>query len=94
MVEQGEVLKVEGIHHQVVVVSNNRNNFSNRVVVCPVIETDTYPTLSVIFDDRVILCDTIKQLDLNARGYTVKGRISIGQLIKTVDMVQSMFDYY
>lgn len=94
MVEQGEVLKIEGINHEVVVVSNNRNNASNRVVVCPLINSKKKPTLSVEYDDSLIACDTIKQLDLDVREYSHTGQISMGQLIKAVDMVQSIFDYY
>ena len=94
MVEQGDILKVEGINHEVVVVSNNWNNSSNQVVVCPLIKSNKRPTLAIDFDDRFIACDMIKQLDLDVRGFSHDGRISISKLIMAIDMVQSMFDYY
>jgi mRNA-degrading endonuclease toxin of MazEF toxin-antitoxin module len=95
MVEQGDILKVEGIKHQVVVISKNSINELGRVIVCPLIHPDVIPALSVMIDDGVyVACDTIKQLDLEERRYSVRGHISILKLISIIDRVQSMMDYY
>ena len=95
MVEQGDILKVEGIKSLVIVISNNRINASNRVIVCPISQVTTPPTLSVPLDDgNTAICDTVVQLDLEARGYSKKGRVPLSKLILMVDMVESMMDCY
>ena len=95
MVEQGDILKVEEFKHQVVVISKNSINELGRVIVCPLIHPDVIPALSVMIDDGVyVACDTIKQLDLEERRYSVRGHISILKLISIIDRVQSMMDYY
>ena len=95
MVEQGEILKVEGIKFQVIVVSNQHMNQSNLVTVCPIMKLDNRTTLSIpLEEDMYAICDTIKQLDLDARRFSIKGRVPLFRLIQIIDMIQSMFDYY
>lgn len=95
MVEQGDVLKVEGINFPVVVVSNNRTNTSNQVIVCPIMQTtDKYTLIVPIDGDRCVISDKIKQLDLNQRSYSVKSNIGFTKVMMVVDQVQAMLDYF
>ena len=95
MVEQGDILKIEGIEYMVLVVSKNRFNESGHVIVCPIISEETSATLAFPIDQGMtVLCDNLRQLDLKARVHSVKGRISMVQLIHIIDRIQSMFDYF
>lgn len=95
MVEQGDVLKVEGINFPVVVVSNNRTNTSNQVIVCPIMQTtDKYTLIVPIDNDRCVISDKIKQLDLDQRSYSVKSNIGFTKVMQVVDQVQAMLDYF
>ena len=94
MVEQGEILEIEGLTMPALVVSKNLFNESGKAIVCPIIEGSTSVTLSFPIDDgRYVLCDSIRLLDIESRGYTQKGRIPLAQIIQITDRIQSIFDY-
>ena len=94
-IEQGMILKIEGISHLVLVVSNDTINQTGRVVVCPVYVPEVTPTLSVPLENGMsVVCDTIRQLDLAVRRYAHREKVSLAKMIQITDRVQSMFDYY
>ena len=94
MVEQGQVIKIDGIKFPALVVSKNVFNESGRVIVCPVVSEDTGATLAYpIGSDRYVLCDNLRQFDLNSRLYSIKDRVSLAEMINITDRVQSLFDY-
>ena len=94
MVEQGEIIKIEGIKTPALVVSKSIFNESGKVIVCPIVEGISSATLSFsIDDDRCVLCDSIRLLDIKSRGYTQKGLIPLAQVIQITDRIQSIFDY-
>lgn len=37
-IEQGDLLKIEGLPHPVIVVSNNYFNQSGKAIVCPIVK--------------------------------------------------------
>ena len=41
-----------------------------------------------------VLCDNMRQIDIESRGYSVTGRVPLAHLINIVDRIQSLFDYY
>lgn len=95
MVEQGDILKVNGIKNSVLVVSKNAINKSGCVIVCPILAGSAPATLSYPIDtDRYVLCDNFRQLDIESRGFSYDGRVSMAHLINILDRVQSIFDYY
>lgn len=95
MVEQGDILKVNGIKNSVLVVSKNAINESGCVIVCPIVSGVAHSTLAYPIDaDRYVLCDNPRRLDIESRGYSYDGRVSMAQLINILDRVQSIFDYY
>ena len=94
MVEQGQILKIDGIKYPALVVSKNIFNESGRVIVCPVISGAANATLAYpIGQDRYVLCDNLRQLDLESRPFSVKDRVSLAGMIHIADRVQSLFDY-
>ena len=93
-IEQGMILKIEGISHLVLVVSNDTINQTGCVVVCPVYVPEVTPTLSVPLENGMsVVCDTIRQLDLAVRRYAYPEKVSLAKVIQITDRVQSMFDY-
>ncbi len=95
MVEQGDIIKIDGIKYPALVVSRNLFNRSGRVIVCPVISEATDATLAYpIGFDTYVLCDNLRQLDLGSRSFSVKDRVSLAGMINIIDRVQSLFDYY
>jgi mRNA-degrading endonuclease toxin of MazEF toxin-antitoxin module len=95
MVEQGDILKMEGINHSALVISKNLYNTSGHVIVCPIISDDTASTLSYpIGSGMYVQCDNLRHLDISKRRYSVKDRIPLIHMINIIDRVQSLFDYY
>ena len=41
-----------------------------------------------------VASDSVRQLDLNIREYSTKGRVPYSKLIYIIDMAQSIIDYY
>ncbi len=86
MVRQGDIIKInfnpQSGHEQsgyrpAVVISNDFfNQRTNLAIVCPITNTDNDFPLHVKLGDKtqttgVILCEHIKALDINARGYKI-----------------------
>ena len=95
MVEQGDIIKIQGIQQSALVVSKNLFNRTGHVIVCPVVSEDTSATLAYPIDtDLYVLCDNLRQLDIDSRGYSVKGRVSLADMVNIIARVQSLFDYY
>jgi len=102
MVKQGDIIMVnfnpQAGHEQAgyrpaVVISNDFfNEKTNLSIVCPITNTNNHFPLHVKLDGRtestgVILCEYVKALDLNERGYTVIEQIPHNLLQKIIDIV-------
>ncbi len=96
MVEQGDIIKIEGLKFQkTVVVSKDTYNTTGTVVVCPIVSEDPECTLKQRIDENeYVICDNMKVTDLNTRRFHTVGRVSYPNLIRICDMLQSIFDYY
>ncbi|MCQ2362655.1 MAG: type II toxin-antitoxin system PemK/MazF family toxin [Acidaminococcaceae bacterium] len=105
MVVQGEIIKVnfnpQAGHEQAgyrpaVVVSNDFfNNKTNLAVLCPITNTDNKFPLHIPLDERtkttgVILCEHIRTLDIEARGYKVVERLPEDLLEKTLSVISAI----
>ena len=105
MVVQGEIIKVnfnpQAGHEQAgyrpaVVVSNDFfNNKTNLAVLCPITNTDNKFPLHIPLDERtkttgVILCEHIRTLDIEARGYKVVERLPKDLLEKTLNVISAI----
>lgn len=107
MVRQGDIVKVnfdpQAGHEQAgyrpaLVISNDFfNQKTNIVIVCPITNTRNRFPLHIPLDDRtettgVILCEHIKALDLNARGYRVVEALPKDLLSKVIGVVFSQIE--
>ena len=108
MVKQGDIIKLnftpQSGHEQAgyrpaVVVSNNFfNKATNLVIACPITNaTKDYP-LRIKLDDRTnttgyILCDHVKSLDINSRGYTFVEKLPEDILAEVLSVIISEIEY-
>ena len=102
MVKQGDIIKVDldpqagheqaGYRPAIVISNDVFNKKTNLTIVCPIINTNNRFPLHIPLDERtettgVILCEHIKALDLNARGYRVVEPLPEDILSKVIDVV-------
>jgi len=95
--EQGDLLKVEGIQHPVIVVSNNYFNQSGMAIVCPIIKKAVPGPLHIELKDSpvegYVLCEQVRYLDLTSRRYSKLTQTHYFDIMDISDAVVSMFEY-
>ena len=98
MVEQGDIIQIEGMNSPIVVISKTSYNETGRIIACPIYYKSMSPFFDIEFkfEDKTffVLCDNVKQLDLKPRFYSKKGTIPIGTLLKTIETIEAIIDYY
>ena len=102
MVKQGDIIKVDldpqagheqaGYRPAIVISNDVFNKKTNLTIVCPITNINNRFPLHIPLDERtettgVILCEHIKALDLNARGYRVVEPLPEDILSKVIDVV-------
>lgn len=102
MVKQGDIIKLnfnpqlgheQAGYRPALVVSNDFfNEKTNMVIVCPITNTQNNFPLHVSLDARTqttgsVLCEHIKALDINARGYRVVEALPKDLLRKIINTV-------
>ena len=96
-VEQGDLLKVEGIVHPVIVVSNNFFNQSGKAVVCPIVKKAAPGPLHIELKDSgvqgCVLCEQVRYLDLAGRRYSKLTQTHYFDIMDIADAVVGMFEY-
>ena len=107
MVEQGDIIKVnfnpqrgheQAGYRPALVVSNNIfNEKTNLIIACPITNTDNKFPLHIPLDNRtdttgVILCEHVKTLDLNARGYKFVEKLPSNILSKVIDVLYAQVE--
>ncbi len=95
--EQGDLLKVEGIGHPVIVVSNNYFNQSGKAIVCPILPSASAGPLHIALKESpvegYVLCEQVRYLDLAARRYAKLSASHYFDIMDISDAVVSMFEY-
>ena len=95
--EQGEIVKIEGITHPILVVSKDYYNRLGQIIGCPIVKTNIKSAIYVYIETGIvsgtILCDQLKSLDMMYRGYSVLGKISIDERMLVADIIQGLFEY-
>ena len=95
--EQGDLLKLSGLAHPVIVVSNNFFNDSGRVIACPILKRATEGPLHIPLKDcpaeGYVLCEQVKYIDLTARDLSKLGEAHYFDIMDISDAVMGMFDY-
>ena len=96
-IEQGDLLKVEGIAHPVIVVSNNYFNQSGKAIVCPIMEKAAPGPLHIELKDSpvegFVLCEQVRYLDLASRRYSKMTQSHYFDIMDISDAVVGMFEY-
>lgn len=96
-VEQGDLLKIEGIQHPVIVVSNNFFNQSGKAIVCPIVKRALPGPLHIELKDNsvsgYVLCEQVRYLDLTARRYSKLTQTHYFDIMDISDAVVGMFEY-
>ena len=63
-IEQGDLLRIEGIKYPVIVVSNNYFNRSGMVIACPIVKTAVPGPLHIPLKDSeiegIVLCEQVR----------------------------------
>lgn len=95
MVNQGDIVKCDGIEFPFVVVSNNIYNKSGSVLVCPIVKKNM-SVLSFPINSQSIKgyaqCDNLRMINLKKRDYIIKGSVSIAELLNIIDMIAAITD--
>lgn len=96
-VEQGDLLKVEGIQSPVIVVSNIFFNQSGTAIVCPIMKKAIPGPLHIELKDSVVqgyvLCEQVRYLDLSSRRFSKMAQTNYFDIMDISDAVVSMFEY-
>lgn len=95
MVEQGEIIRVEGIEWPCVVVSKNQYNKSDHVIVCPITKQKDATLgykVSVGNISGFVQCDNLRMFDLTKRHVLSKDRVSMFDMIQILSRVNALFD--
>lgn len=95
MVNQGDIIKLEGIQTPGVVISKDFYNESGSVILCPIIKkTVSNMCFSINYEDTkaYVQCDNVRMIDLSSRFYSVKGRIKMDELIEIIGITTSILD--
>ena len=107
MVKQGQIIKInfnpQSGHEQrgcrpALVVSNDFfNQKTNMTIVCPITNTNNRFPLHVSLDERtvttgVVLCEHVRSLDIQARGYSIIEEIPSDLLEKVLEVIQAQFE--
>ena len=97
MVEQGDIIRIPDAKDNYLVLSKSAYNKSGQVVVCPILTGNiTTPMRTELKGESITqyaYWDNLRMLDIACRGYSVKGRVSLLELMEILDGVQSIFDY-
>ena len=95
--EQGAFLRVDGIAHPVLVVSNNFFNRIGRVIVCPILQRAVPGPLHIELKNSEItgfvLCEQVRYLDLTARRFAKLSATHYFDIMDISDAVMGMFEY-
>ena len=96
-IEQGDLLKVEGIAHPVIVVSNNYFNQSGKAIVCPILKKAVPGPLHIELKDSpvegFVLCEQVRYLDLASRRFSKMTQTHYFDIMDISDAVVGMFEY-
>lgn len=97
IVEQGDLLKIDGIQHPVMVVSNNFFNQSGCAIVCPIVKKAVEGPLHIELKDipvtGYVLCEQVRYLDLSSRRYSKLTASHYFDIMDISDAVVGMFEY-
>lgn len=96
-VEQGDIITVERMKGYYLVVSKNFFNATQQAILCPIVRNTFIDPLHVKIQvndvQGIVMCEQVRLVDLQYRGYTKVDRISYANIIDITDTIQGIFDY-
>lgn len=96
-VDQGQIIRVEDISAPVLVVSKKYYNTTGQILGCPIVSDLSENAIKIkIVTERVcgtVLCDQIKNIDLQTRGYQILGEITLSEKMLISDVIQGLIEY-
>lgn len=96
-IEQGDLLKVDGLKYPVIVVSNDFFNGSGKAIVCPILKNAVEGPLHIRLKDcpveGFILCEQVRYVDLSVRRFSKMTASHYFDIMDISDAVMGMFDY-
>lgn len=97
-IQQGELLRIEGVKPDVLVLSKDFFNQTGFAVVCPVLSEGRSGALNIAVSAEnfsgIAHLENLKSMDLKVRHYKTIGQLSYKQIQNISDAVQGIFDYY
>lgn len=97
-IEQGAILKIEGIKSPILVISKSYyNRTTGQIIGCPVVNKDIenaiYKKINTSSISGTVLCDNLRNFDLLTRGYSLLDSVSFSDMMIICDIVQGLIDY-
>ena len=97
MVEQGDIITVEGLTGKYLVTSKNFFNKTEQAMLCPIVKDTFKDPLHIEINtdnaEGIVMCEQVRLVDLEHRGFGMIGRIHYPDIIEVTDAIQSIFDY-
>lgn len=97
IIEQGDIIKAEGLKGFYLIVSKNFFNMTEQAILCPIADDASPDPLHIMIrTDEVagaVLCEQMRMVDLRYRGLKRISRIPYEVVIDVTDAIQGIFDY-
>ena len=97
ILNQGDIIRVEGIAGLVFVASTKVFNGANMIIGCPILndgETNALHYRMLHSETKgIVLCEQLKYFDLRKRNYSYRSHTDIRDCMEVVDIIQGIFEY-
>ena len=96
MVNQGDIIKVEGIKLNMLVLSRDIINENEVCIVVPLSSNfrESVTHIKNSFSEELLITEQLRYIDLTTRYYKKLGNLSLEEMQNVVDVVQGLFDIY
>lgn len=94
MVNQGDIIKVEGIKLNMLVISRDIINENEVCIVVPLSSnfSESVTHIKNSFSKELLITEQLRYIDLTSRYYKKLGNLSLEEMQNVVDVVQGLFD--
>lgn len=94
MVNQGDIIKVDGIKLNMLVISRDIINENEVCIVVPLSSnfSESVTHIKNSFSRELLITEQLRYIDLTSRYYKKLGNLSLEEMQNVVDVVQGLFD--
>lgn len=94
MVNQGDIIKVDGIKLNMLVISRDIINENEVCIVVPLSSnfSESVTHIKNSFSKELLITEQLRYIDLTTRYYKKLGNLSLEEMQNVVDVVQGLFD--